>query len=213
MIYDLIKEYLLIGRLKLKKNELIPKSWGEGTKGNMVLLPGLNEKYVFLEKLADFFNNSGYKIHVVKYDPNDKIENITEVVANYIKNMGLKRVILLGHSKGGLVAKYLMDYFPKVNRVIIKSISIATPYGGSLLGYFRIWNSWHLRPGSEILIKVRKKNENLSKIINIYSRVDNHVIPNRNLVLDGAKNIMVDMVGHTRIVESEETRKIIKNEL
>jgi len=42
------------------------------------------------------------------------------------------------------------------------------------------------------------------KIYNIYPTFDNLVIPNSSLKLDNARNIKIDIVGHTRILESKE---------
>jgi len=66
-------------------------------------------------------------------------------------------------------------------------------------------------PNSEIIQNVLSENKNNGKIINFYPSLDNHVVPNKDLILEGAKNIEMKVVGHTRILEDEELlNEIIK---
>jgi hypothetical protein len=43
------------------------------------------------------------------------------------------------------------------------------------------------------------------KVFALYPTLDNHVLPNKNLLLPGAHNIQIDVVGHTRILTSAKT--------
>jgi hypothetical protein len=64
-------------------------------------------------------------------------------------------------------------------------------------------------PSSKEIKNILNSNINYPNIYNIYPTIDNHVLPNKNLILNGAKNIKVNVVGHTRILEAKKTLKTI----
>lgn len=205
LFVDIIKEYFLICKLRLApilyKNK--PAHWSLGDKGNIILVPGLHETYHFLYKIADHLNALGYKIHLIEnFDPNEKVELLAKKLEKEILNVNMDNIILLSHSKGGLTAKYFLDKSICSEKVKL-SISIAIPYGGSIFGYLPFHSMGELSPSSTLITQLSKDKNNLAKIYNFYPKFDNHIIPNKNLILDGAKNIVIDINGHTRILESE----------
>lgn len=210
---DLIKEYYLIARLQAlaRKIKTPPADWKNGEKNPILLIPGFGETFVFLKPLADRLHEFGYPIHILSpIDMCDSVEHIAQFFAIYIRSNKLTNIICLSHSKGGCIAKYLMDNFPNINKQIRKSISLASPYQGSLLGYLNIRSSYELTPNGKVTLESAQHSENNYKIIALYSKIDNHVLPNKNLLLPGATNIRIDIVGHTRILTTSETFKIIK---
>lgn len=216
LIIDLLKEYLLIIQYsflgKIKKH---PYNWINGEMGDVVLIPGINENYYFLSTLGNELNNLGYKVHVLdNWNSRENIKLIAEKLSEKITKLNFNNAYIIAHSKGGLVAKYYLDNYNNSNKVK-KIISISTPYGGSKLARLNIFNSLNeMSLRSEILSHIIKNEFNNQKIINIYPKFDNHVIPNKNLYLEGAKeNIMIDIVGHTRILKSKELFEIIKKHI
>lgn len=209
MIEAILREYWLIIKNKLWGWVLDkpPKGWSKGKRGLVVLLPGINENWMFLRTIGRNLNKKGYRIYYPEgVNTKDKINRIAGAIAADLKNeKEIKAVI--GHSKGGLVAKYLVDNYPeiRINRVI----TIATPWGGTIWAWLPLNGLKELKPGSKILEEIRKKENNIKKIHCLYSKWDNHVVPNRNLVLDGAENKKTEVVGHTNILEDEETIKTI----
>lgn len=200
LISDLAKEYLLILNNKIAPlYKAIPKDWNYGSEGDVVLLIGLNENWYFLHIIAKFLNSKGYRIHIPGYNSRGKIINNVEYVRKYIESNKLKNIILIGHSKGGIVARYLLK--SKISKEVSKTIIIATPNNGTKLAYLKIFNLYELQPNSLILKNLRKE-ANL-QIYNIFPTIDNHVIPNSSLKLKGANNIEIHITGHTRIVESK----------
>lgn len=210
---DLLHEHYLF--LKLKVVSLLktktPNEWNTGTRGDMVLIPGFYENYYFLRKIGDDLNKAGYKIHVIpNFDPNEKVHCIYKKLEETIKNIKSNEIILVSHSKGGIVAKYLLDNSKYSNKVKC-SISIATPYGGSVFAHICIQNIFELRPNSKLIKQINENNENLSKIYNFYPVFDNLVVPNQNLLLNGCTNEMIEITGHTRILESNALINRIKS--
>lgn len=192
-----------------------PESWNYGKKGDIILIPGINENIIFLIDIANKINSLGYRIHYIKdWDSRDNITNIADKIGLLISNQKMHKVFIIAHSKGGLVAKYFIDN--NKNSYNVKyAFTFATPYGGSILAKRNLFKSMaEMSPNSLLLKSIISKNNNSHKIINIYPKFDNHVIPNKNLYLDGAKeNIMIDIVGHTRILNNKELVEIIKKHI
>lgn len=190
------------------------ENWNLGTKGNIILLPGFAETWVFLKTIADNLNSLGYRIFLVNSLGRNAgpIETSITIVKDFIENNQLQDIILLSHSKGGIIAKILLDD-PKYSKIIKQSICVAVPYGGSILGYLNIFSLNQLSPKSDIIKRINCSNGENLKVINIYPKLDNHVIPNKSLFLDGAKNIRIDIIGHTRILETKATIEAISENI
>jgi hypothetical protein len=187
-----------------------PKKWKTGNKGDVVLIQGLNARWISLNKIGLSVNKLDYKVHVVKKLENNlkPIAEGTADIAEYIKANDLKNVILIGHSKGAINAIYTLKD-SEVAKRIKKVITIAGPFKGNSLCRFTL-TARELEPGS---IFIKKYNEGIDskKIVNLYPVIDNMVIPNESLRWDRAINRPIDVFGHIRIVEAKQTIDEIKS--
>lgn len=209
-------DYIVIAQKQLLSSipQNPPKQWRLGSKGDVVLVPGFNERWVFFKKTGDTVNAAGFRVHVIDELGRNllPIKRGSAIVEKYIRENKLQKVIFLSHSKGGIIAKYLLDSL--VNEGLVRSsFSIATPYGGTVLGYLRAFSLDELLPGSSALRELNKQTKNNHLVTNIFTRYDNHILPSANTVLKGAKNIEVNVIGHTRILDAEDTVATIKKSL
>lgn len=209
-LYYMLLEYLLIARLHFRALwQHPPTAWNEGKAGDVVLIPGFAEPWTFLATIAEQLNTLGYRIHTVtnlNYNT-QPVAACVEVLHEYIQTHSLEHLFLLAHSKGGLVAKGYLDAYPeKVEKVI----TLSTPFRGTWVGKFRVCNLQELRPDSTLITGLLQKTSTPDKLLNLYARIDNHIIPNKNSQLPGAANVEIPVVGHTRIVEDNETFQTIK---
>lgn len=205
----MLLEYLLITKLKLNGffQRNIYKKWYTGTKGDVLLIHGLHERYNFLGKIAKHLNTLGFRIHILK-DIGTNTQTIKKSVVdleNYIRKTKLKKFNIICHSKGGLIAAYFLKT-SKLANTANKVISIATPYKGSI--FAKLFDSDSFVE-SEVIKEVNSNPYGNERIINLYPAFDNHVVPNKNLVLSGAHNYKIDIVGHTRILTSQKTLEVI----
>lgn len=213
VISQIISEYLLI--LSLKKHSRLfpipPESWNTGSTGNVILIHGVWEPWNFLFDIGDYLNKMGYKIHIIPElkDNTLPLFSAAEMVSGYISDHKLSDLILICHSKGGLIAYNLLSN-PKINSLIKLVISISTPYHGSHVGLFHP-ASIELIPKSPVIKKLETIKVDRTKIHAIHSRIDNHSIPHNGLHLEGAHNYELDIVGHTRILVSPKTQKLISD--
>jgi len=185
------------------------KKWKIGNKGDVILVQGLNSRWVSLETIGREIHNLGYRVHVVKkLRKNLKlIAKGAADIAEYIETNGLKDVVLIGHSKGALNSIYLLKN-PDMAEKIKKVITIASPFDGVVLFKFNPI-ARELDPESTF-IKQYKKGIDPKKIINLYPSTDNKVIPNKSLEWDEVVNKEINVFGHIRVLESKQTLTEIK---
>ncbi len=59
-----------------------------------------------------------------------------EVIIDFLKNQGVSPIVLMGHSNGGLVARYYLAHHVQATTNVKKSISYGTPHRGADLSFF-----------------------------------------------------------------------------
>ena len=175
-------------------------------KEPVILIPGITIKWGFLRKLGDKISMSGHPTYVVpKLGLNfTDISTSAQIVREIINENKLKNVIIVAHSKGGLIGKYLLVNFNQDNR-IKKVIAIAAPFSGSPLAKMIPHRSFReLRTTSKIIADLNSQQGVNSRIISIIPTFDNHVWQEANSFLKGAKNIQVNVRGHHKVLFSKE---------
>ena len=184
-------------------------------KNPVVLIPGLRTKWHFLTKLVDQLSRNGHPIYVVKelgYNTK-KIHHSANLVREFIESHDLKNIIIVAHSKGGLIGKYILIHHNKDRRVK-KVITVATPFGGTdTAKYFPIKSIKEMHPHSETIQKLHKEQRVNKHIVSIYGVFDNHVWPVESARLEGAKNIQVNTHGHHTILLDKNVRGIVLAEV
>jgi alpha-beta hydrolase superfamily lysophospholipase len=209
--FQLIDEYLLIFGLKTngKKFPHPPSSWNNGKKGDIVLIHGVTEPWNFLFDIGDYLNKTGYKIHIIPElkDNSMPLISATQIVKKYILSHHFLNLILVCHSKGGLIAYDLLSD-SRIDSLVKLVITISSPFHGTHVGKLHP-ASMELAPRSLVIKKLETIKTNKSKIHAIHSRIDNHSIPHSCLHLEGAHNYQLDILGHTRILVSKKTQHLI----
>jgi pimeloyl-ACP methyl ester carboxylesterase len=182
-------------------------------KSPVILIPGLLERWGFLKKLGDKISMEGYPVYIVPnlgYNLKD-IPACAKIVRELIEKTNIQNAVIVAHSKGGLIGKYLLIHLNDDQRVK-RVISIATPYSGSSLIKFLPHKSFReLRTDSKIILDLESHKEVNKKIISIAPVFDNHIWEGSRL--EGAKNIAVDEKGHHKIIYNKELEKIILSSL
>lgn len=208
--YYLILEYLLILRIKIdeKIHKEMPSIWNKKSKKTVILLPGVHSQAHGLKKIGNAVNKKGYQVLTLEELGNNtmKVAQGAKILENFLRHNKLSNVTIIAHSKGGLIAKYFIDN-SQLRSKVEKIISISTPYKGSIMAY--LIGDKDMFPDSEVIRNFKVNNNSI--FTQLYPLFDNHVIPNRSLILEGANNIKISEIGHTRILFSTITLKIIDN--
>lgn len=183
-------------------------------KRPVILIPGVLEKWNFLKEIADELSAKGYPVYTVdELERNTKdIPCSAKLVSKFIDKKNLENVIIVAHSKGGLIGKYILAFYNSDEK-IKKMISIATPFGGSNMVRFVPYKFLGLSPTSDTVKLLQNQNDVNCKIVSIFGIFDNHVWPLESCRLEGAKNIQVEAFGHHKILADKKVIKIVADEI
>ncbi|MDQ6985584.1 MAG: hypothetical protein Q9M91_02135 [Candidatus Dojkabacteria bacterium] len=211
--FYLILEYILIFKLYFLEllNRNAPIKWNTGERGVVVLIPGFTEGLEHVRYLGNRLNEQGFRIIIPAISTKTKrIEDSAKEVLAELDDLGITKPILIGHSKGALISCFIEKIKPGFSS---KIVTISSPIKGSIWGHFRIMNLSEMIPNSKLLKYIQEiANEKIS--LNIYPKVDNHVIPKSSLVLGKEDiDVEVDIVGHTRILFDDRVIILILCEL
>lgn len=204
--------YLLKGYSLMYLHHKAPKHYlnfiTEG-KVPVILIPGIALRWDFLKDLGDKISLRGHPVYIVPKLGNNltDIPKSARIVRDLIEENKLKNVIIVAHSKGGLIAKFLLLNFNKDN-VIKGVIAIATPFSGSsLAGLIGHKSFKELSLGSKLIQNLNSHAAINNRIISIYPSFDNHVP--EGSVLANAENIKVNVKGHHKILFDKKAQELV----
>ncbi|HEV2339471.1 MAG TPA: hypothetical protein VGT05_01750 [Patescibacteria group bacterium] len=172
----------------------------EEGKSPVILLPGIIERWGFLRKIGDAVSQAGHAVYVVPSlgDNLHTIQDSARITREVIEKNNLNHVVLIAHSKGGLIGKYLLVHDNEDGR-IDTLIAIATPFSGSpVAGVVPFTPFKELLPGSEVIRELQSHEEVNGQIVSIFPEFDNH-IPSGSY-LQGAENIRIHEKGHHKVL-------------
>jgi predicted alpha/beta hydrolase family esterase len=126
-----------------------------------------------------------------------------------IEKNNLRGIVLVAHSKGGLIGKYFLAHHNQDGRVL-GMVAIATPFSGSAMAKLLPLDSVkELDVDSRIIRDLESHKEVNDKIISICPKYDNHVWAEKGSHLDGAENIDVSVRGHHKVLFDTHVQKVV----
>jgi triacylglycerol lipase len=171
-----------------------------GDLAPVVLLPGVYEPWSFLRPLAVRLHALGHPVHVVRTLRNN-VRSVRVAAARaqrYLEAHDLRRVVLVAHSKGGLIGKHMMLLDDTAGR-IDHMVAIATPFGGSRYAHWMLDPTLRaFRPTDRTVALLAAGAAVNARITSIYGSVDPH-IP-EGCELPGATNLEFPVQGHFRLL-------------
>ncbi len=168
----------------------------------VIIIPGILERWSFMKPLIDAIAENGHDVYVVPKLGNNlmSISRAAAIIDELIQENKLTDVILLAHSKGGLIGKYLLVHH-NAERRIRSLIALATPFSGSSRGkYIPHKTLKELQPTSDVIKQLDAHTEVNKNIISIAPIFDNHIVAVAGSTLEGATNITVDVHGHHLVI-------------
>jgi triacylglycerol lipase len=176
-----------------------------GPKVPILIIPGVYESWRFMQPVAEHLFRAGHPVHVLdKLGYNTgAIPAMAEVVREYLEELDLSGVIVVAHSKGGLIAKSALaepDTFRRVRRVI----ALNTPFAGSRYAYLFLIRSVRMFTPTGPVIRALQANLVVNSVISsLYSVFDPHIPETSQL--EGAENIVLPAIGHFRPIADPDT--------
>ncbi|MCJ1703053.1 MULTISPECIES: alpha/beta hydrolase [unclassified Rathayibacter] len=182
-----------------------PDDYLDGTERPIVVLPGIWETWAFLRPIIDPLHRRGHPMHVLtSLGWNGRpVARTAEDVAAYLAEHDLRDVVIVAHSKGGLIGKYVMTELDPDGRVD-RMVAVATPFGGSRYAPYLLLKSlrsFSPRDATTLLLSSRAGAN--ARITSVFGLFDPH-IPEGSM-LEGAVNVRIETGGHFRILSDPET--------
>jgi len=192
---------------------LVPDPQAEAEGRPVVLIPGVYENWQFLRPLAQALSSWGHPVHTVA--PlgfnRGRIDRMAELVRQYLVEQDLSRVIVVAHSKGGLIGKQLM-LLPEGARRVDHMVAVNTPFSGSVYArFFLVPSIRAFSPRDKLLLRLQGSSDVNARITSVFSRFDPH-IPGGSF-LQGARNIRLDTMGHFRPIGDSRLLDVLKQEV
>ncbi|WP_454729418.1 esterase/lipase family protein [Cellulosimicrobium protaetiae] len=174
-----------------------PVPRGPGGSGPVVLLPGVYETWQLLAPVATALARAGHPVHAVPglgYNRRP-VADAAGRTAAYLVTADLHDVVLVAHSKGGLVGKRVM-LSPAGSRVA-GMVAVATPFNGSSYARYLLGRTLRaFSPRDATLLALAAEHEADARITAVYPRFDPHIPETGRL--EGGRNVELPLAGHFR---------------
>jgi pimeloyl-ACP methyl ester carboxylesterase len=167
--------------------------------------------------LSRYLIARGHAVHTVTLEPLfAQIEDYVAPLARRVDEVAGEsgRVILVGHSMGGLVCRAYARRFGRAR--LARIITLGAPHHGSALASIGHGaDAQDMQPMAAWLRGLRASEQGgpAAPITSIYSCHDNFVAPQDSSVLAGAKNVPLPGIGHLSLVFSERVAALLEAEL
>jgi len=212
MLRSLPFDYAFVWRSHLRSvagDASVPKSYRNGDLAPILLLPGVYESWRHLRWFGDRLNERGHPVVVVPGMAHNRrpIAQTARRAQAILDSHDLRGVVILGHSKGGIVGKTMMldtDDGGRIDRMV----TVNSPFSGSRWARYALTPSIRVfRPADPLLGRLGLQRDVNARITSVFSGVDLHV-PEGSF-LPGARNIELRVDGHFRPLGDPGARRVI----
>lgn len=177
----------------------LPLQYASGSAAPVLLLPGVLENWTMMRGIASRLNAAGHPIHAL-HELGRNTVTVPEASAlgtAYLLAEDLNRVILVAHSKGGLIGKHMM--LGGEGHRIDRLVAVSTPFGGSGLARLiphPVISAFD--PRDATIVDLAARSEVNERIVSIYPEFDPHIPGGSRL--EGARNVALRSAGHFRVL-------------
>lgn len=139
-------------------------------------------------------------------------------IEDVLKTSGAPRVHLVGHSLGGIIARWYVQEMGGAENVDT-CVTIGSPHGGTYAAYAGMGQAAKdMRPGSNVLRRLDRSFSSCTSttFVNLYSDLDVFVVPPSAALLPEAANVSNHLIrdfGHTSLLISPELMSTVSHHL
>lgn len=169
---------------------------------SVVLLPGLWERWEVLTSWGKALDALGFDVHYVPQLDMEfgSLGALAQKLGEYLQDQDLSEVLIVAHSKGGLVAKALMT--GEQGWRVGQLIACGTPFVGSPIAalspaFIRMKS---MVPWDQEIVELGKLVEVNERIVALQARWDQNVPADPDL--PGATVVTAPVVGHNELLRS-----------
>jgi len=183
---------------------------GRDDRPTILVLPGVYERWQFMLPIIRRLHARGHGVHVVGAlgANTGRVAEMSRRARAYLEAEDIHDVVIVAHSKGGLIGKHLMA-FGDPDRRIRAMVAINAPFLGS--SYARLFPVRSIRdfsPRNAALVELGRSREVNARITSVFARFDPH-IPGGS-ALEGAVDERVAASGHFRIMGDEDVLRRVE---
>ena len=162
-----------------------------------------------MQPVAAHLYRAGHPVYVLdKLGYNTgAVEAMAKIVSECLESLELEEIIIIAHSKGGLIAKHALANPDTIHRVR-HVIAINTPFSGSRYANLFLMPSVRMFMPSGLMITQLALNSAINAhISSLYSVFDPHIPETSHL--EGGENIILPAIGHFRPIGDPRTLETI----
>lgn len=175
----------------------LPEELATGSRAPVVLLPGIYETWPVMDGLVRALHEAGHPVHAVPalgYNGRSLEESARRVVER-LAELDLDDVVLVAHSKGGLIGKLVLGT-PGVGDRLAGMVAVNTPFSGSVYArWFPVRAVRALSPVDPDILALARQVAANGRIWSVYARFDPHV-PAGSELAGAAVNVRLPVDGH-----------------
>lgn len=176
----------------------------------VVLVHGIGDNRSAFTLLRRTLRRRGFgRIITVNYSPltsdvRKAAADLGRHVERVCRQSGYEQVFLVGHSLGGIIARYYVQCLAGDSRVVTL-VTLGSPHAGTQLARMApLLVGRQLRPNSELMRELAAPARCTTRFVAIYSDRDEVVVPNRSARLDHpdliVTRLQVHGVGHLSLL-------------
>ena len=187
----------------------VPARYRQGTEAPVLLLPGVYESWHMLRWFGDELNRRGHPVVVVPGMAHNRrpIAETAVTAQRILDAHDLRDVVILAHSKGGIIGKTMMldtDLDGRIDRMV----AVNSPFSGSSMARWVPTPGFRaFRPTDAHLTRLSGLADVNARITSVMADFDGHVPEGSRL--PGARNVRVPLDGHFRLLGHPAGRAII----
>nr|WP_297429937.1 lipase [uncultured Actinotalea sp.] len=175
----------------------------------VVLVPGVYESWHFLRPLAHRLHAAGHAVHVLPALGYNRgpVDDAARVLGRHLAVHDLRDVVVVAHSKGGLIGKLAMLREDPDGRIRCL-VAVGTPFGGSALArYVPLRAVRAFVPTNPLFATLTQEEDVNRRIVSAYSVWDPHIPAGSELA--GARNVVLRTPGHFRVLADPELARLV----
>jgi len=187
----------------------------------VLLIHGYGCNGGYWRPLREMLMREGISHDAVDLEPvtagiDDYVDTVEAAVQRLLAATGAGRVVIVGHSMGGLVARaWLRQYGAAAEARVARVVTIGTPHFGTVLAPFGIGqNAAQMRTDAAWLAQLDKDDRGRRALFtSIWSWHDNIVAPQTSCRLPGAHNVALAGIGHVALGNDPQVLRTILAEV